>query len=218
MCWLSFLSMCMKINTKLLKFFKMFFMSLKRHLWYHPLYFWISGLSGNKPEYLPLFQNQHSSLKVPLNPTFHGLSADHFLSHLSANLGFIDPPFISNQRMFSFNCILPSVLCPPFSQTLCNPPPWIPSWGPASCALRPLSLHQLHQGWLTAICIFKHNCCPHRNPTIVLWAWDFLPAHPSLTRTFRGTVQEALSEESSPLPLLVPEHCLVSAQESHAPE
>lgn len=75
MCWLSFLSICMKRNTKLLKFFKVFFISLKRHLWYHPLYFWISGLAGNKPEYLLLFQNQHSSFKVPLNTSFHGSSS-----------------------------------------------------------------------------------------------------------------------------------------------
>ena len=169
MCWLSFLSICMKRNTKLLKFFKVFFISLKRHLWYHPLYFWISGLAGNKPEYLPLFQNQHSSLKVPLNTSFHGSSSWPFpqSSERQPRASWIPPAASSS---LTGGCFLSAASCHlslalHSLSSLCNHPPWIPSWGPASWALRPLFLHQLHQGWLTAICIFKQNCCPHPSPT-----------------------------------------------------
>ena len=123
---------------------------------------------------------------------------------------------VSNWKMFSFSCVLPSVPCPPFSETLfviilpgflLEDQP-LGLWGPSFCTSF-IKVDPLPSAYLNTI------AAPTPAPqTVMLWAWDFLPAHPNLTCTFRCTVQEALSEESSPLPLLVLEHC----QQSHAPE
>lgn len=92
--------------------------------------------------------------------------------------------------------------------------------------LRPIFLNQLHVHSILPSALFKHISYPPSSTSICYCSTNhavtlgFFPpsrAHPYLTCPFRLAFQEAFSYDSSPLPLLLPEHCLVLAQVAHLP-
>lgn len=142
---------------KTIKALKKFFIPLKNISGI--IHFWISGLAGSKSFNLNIhhcFKFHSLPSKSCSTPSSRLCQGDHFLNHMSSKLGLRRCPIWLLHphpedvffQLHLANCPLPSILRDTLFILL---PGFLPE--DQHLALRPIFLNQLHQGWLTALCI-----------------------------------------------------------------